>query len=75
MQVATFCSILDKDLGDRTKTSEVSVPDLLSSSYGGMFKAEAERRLKKAPTAFYAHTPKTLFGTDDGFTQGWVLPQ
>ncbi|MEW5302980.1 MAG: hypothetical protein WDW36_005713 [Sanguina aurantia] len=64
-QVATFCSILDKDLGDRTKTSEVSVPDLLSSSYGGMFKAEAERRLKKAPTAFYAHTPKTLFGTDD----------
>lgn len=46
-QVAGLCQILDKDLTDRTKTSEVDVEPLLDTSYTSLFVSEAERRLKQ----------------------------
>lgn len=62
VQVAAFCMMLDKDLRDRKKTSEADISDLLTASYSSMLAAEASRRLKAVPTAFYSVPPKTLFG-------------
>ena len=54
-------SILDKDLADRKKTAEVDVGALLRSSYSEYFAAEAEKRLKAVPVAFYSSPPAQLF--------------
>lgn len=63
-QVAALCSILDKELSDRTKTTEVDVDPLLTSSYSSLFKHEVERRVKQVPLAFYKHPPSKLFGPE-----------
>lgn len=73
-QVAAYCSLLDKDLRDKRKTAEADISDLLAASYASMFGAEAGRRLKAVPTAFYRAPPEALFGpsaaADFG---GWKL--
>jgi hypothetical protein len=46
-QVSAFCSVLDKDLSDRTKTSEVDITPLLMQSYSTLMGQELERRLKQ----------------------------
>ncbi len=46
-QVAAFCTVLDKDLSDRTKTSEVDISPLLIQSYSTLINQELERRLKQ----------------------------
>ncbi len=61
LQVSAYCTILDKDLRDRKKTSEVDISELLTASYASMFAAEAGRRLKAVPTAFYRTPPERLF--------------
>ena len=61
MQVANYVTILDKDLGDRKRTAEVDVGALLRSSYSECFAAEAEKRLKSVPVAFYSSPPPQLF--------------
>eukprot|EP00983_Pelagomonas_calceolata_P051048 1142239-Pelagomonas_calceolata.AAC.3 len=60
-QVAAFCSVLDKDLSDRTKTSEVDISPLLIQSYSTLINQELERRLKQVPVAFYQDPPRRLF--------------
>lgn len=60
-QVAAFATVLDKDLTDRKKTSEVDIAPLLTDSYAAMVTAELKRRLKHAPVAFYSRPPATLF--------------
>jgi len=60
--VSTFVTVLDKDLGERAHTSEVDLEPLLSASYSSMITAEAGRRLKAAPVAFYGRAPEGLFG-------------
>lgn len=74
-QVAAYCSILDKDLRDRKKTSEVDISELLAASYASMFAAETGRRLKAVPTAFYRTPPERLFEGPAVAADwpGWVL--
>ena len=64
MQVAAFATVLDKDLSDRKKTSEVELAPLLPESYASMVAAELKRRLKQAPVAFWARPPVALFSQD-----------
>ena len=72
--MSTYCSILDKNLGDRLRTSEVDVSDLLAGSYASLFKAEAERRLKAVPVAFYSQPPTRLFDANCAADfAGWEL--
>eukprot|EP00890_Picochlorum_soloecismus_P005163 jgi/Picsp_1/5648/NSC_03007-R1_protein len=61
--VAKYCLILDKDMTDRRKSTEVNVEEVLSASYSFMFDKEIKRRLKTIPTAVYAteSVPKHLF--------------
>lgn len=72
--MAAYCAVLDKDLTNRRKTSEVDVAPLLSASYSSLFAREVGRRLKAAPAAFYADPPAALFGAEaaDDFA-GWAL--
>ncbi len=73
-QVAAFCSLLDKDLRDRKRTSEADISGLLPASYASMFAAEAGRRLKTVPTAFYRAPPTALFGAEAAADySGWRL--
>ena len=60
-QVAAYVSILDKDLRDRKKTAEVDVGEAMGAGYASMFAAEAGRRLKQVPAAFYRAPPEALF--------------
>jgi U3 small nucleolar RNA-associated protein 19 len=59
--VSAFVAVLDKDLSNRTKTSEVDLEPLLRNSYSSLFAAEAGRRLKSVPVAFYQQPPAKLF--------------
>ncbi len=61
LQVAAYCSVLDKDLRDRKKTSEVDVGEALGAGYASMIVSEVSRRLKQVPTAFYRTPPEALF--------------
>jgi hypothetical protein len=47
MQVAALAGVLDKDLGDRVKTSEVDITPLLTASYASLFTQEVDRRIKQ----------------------------
>ncbi|PRW44488.1 nucleolar complex 4-like protein [Chlorella sorokiniana] len=60
-QVAAYCAVLDKDLRDRKKTSEVDVSEAMAAGYASMFGSEVSRRLKQVPTAFYRSPPEALF--------------
>ncbi|KAL6760944.1 CBF/Mak21 family-domain-containing protein [Haematococcus lacustris] len=62
-QVATLTAVLDKDLGDRVKTSEVDLGPLLSASYASLFSQEVERRINMVPVAFYNSPPSHLFSS------------
>ena len=74
LQVAAYCAHLDKDLRDRKKTSEVDISELLGASYASMFAAEAARRLKAVPTAFYSQPPQRLFEADAAADwAGWAF--
>lgn len=71
-QVAALSSVLDKDLGDRAKTSEVNIPELLALNYASLFDQEADRRLKKVPVAFYQQAPSRVFDVNAlGDWGGW----
>ena len=73
-QVATYVTILDRDLGDRKKTAEVDVTAFLKSSYNSLMALETEKRLKAVPVAFYPTPPQQLF-SEAGKSEfpGWVL--
>lgn len=62
MQVAAFATVLDKDLTDRKKTSEIDPAPLLTGSYSSIISIELGRRLKHVPVAFY---PRKLTGLMD----------
>jgi hypothetical protein len=71
-----MCSILDKDLSDRVRTSEVDVTPLLTASYASLLQQELGRKLRKGvPVAFYSSMPIGLF--DEGLVgeglAGWDL--
>jgi U3 small nucleolar RNA-associated protein 19 len=73
-----MCAVLDKDLSDRVRTSEVDVGPLLTASYASLLQQELGRKLRKGvPVAFYAVPPAGLFDAgqltgDDGLA-GWDL--
>jgi hypothetical protein len=62
VQVSAFVTVLDKDLSDRVRTSEIDIEPLLTSSYSSLFAQEAERRLKSVALAFYAQPPSGVLG-------------
>jgi U3 small nucleolar RNA-associated protein 19 len=71
-QVATLCTVLDKDLTDRPRTNEVDIDPILSTSYTSLFNAELARRLKQVPLAFYQRQPTKLFDDNcDADFGGW----
>ena len=62
MQVAALAKqILEKDLSDRRKTSEVDMGPLVGGSYSSLITVELGRRIKQIPTAFYQTPPTRLF--------------
>lgn len=71
-----MCSILDKDLSDRVRTSEVDVAPLLTASYASLLQQELGRKLRKGvPFAFYSSQPAGLFdgGVLGDDLAGWDL--
>lgn len=72
--MASYISVLDKDLGDRKRTAEVDVQALLRSSYSEFVVLEAEKRLKSVPVAFYANPLRQLFPEAQRTAEfsGWV---
>lgn len=72
--VATYVSILDKDLGDRKRTAEVDVSALLRSSYSEFIVLESGKRLKSVPVAFYSAPPSQLFASASKVDfSGWTF--
>jgi hypothetical protein len=62
MQVAAMCAVLDKDLSDRVRTSEVDVTPLLTASYASLLQQELGRKLRRGvAVAFYSSEPGGLF--------------
>lgn len=71
-----MCSVLDRDLSDRVRSSELDLAPLLPASYASLMAQELGRKLRKGvPVAFYASQPKGLW--DEGLLgeemQGWDL--
>jgi hypothetical protein len=76
LQVAAMCTVLDKDLTDRVRTSEVDVAPLLTASYASLLQQELGRKLRKGvAVAFYSSTPAGLFdgGLIGDDLAGWDL--
>jgi U3 small nucleolar RNA-associated protein 19 len=75
--VAAFAAVLDKDLTDRARTSEVDVDGVLGASYGSLMAEELERKLKtRVPVAAHAAPPTALFGSGgvaSGAWAGWAV--
>jgi U3 small nucleolar RNA-associated protein 19 len=74
LPVARLCVLLDRDLADKKKTKEVDVSEMVDGSYAEAARRELARRLKAAPTAFYAGVPERLFESAEVDFPGWVLP-
>lgn len=74
--VAALACVLEKDLTQRSKSSEVDIDPLLAASYSSLMADELGRKLKAVPVAFYqaAAEPKSLFDARhaDDFA-GWQL--
>lgn len=71
-----MCSVLDKDLSDRVRTSELDIQPLLPASYASLMAQELGGKLRKGvAVAFYKTQPHGLWDTglvgDD--LQGWDL--
>jgi hypothetical protein len=76
LQVAAMCTVLDKDLSDRVRTSELDVTPLLAASYASLLQQELGRKLRKGvAVAFYSSTPAGLFdgGLIGDDLAGWDL--
>jgi U3 small nucleolar RNA-associated protein 19 len=74
LQVVSFVGMLDRDMTDRRKTSEVDVAPFFGASYASLAGQELGRRLKRVPTAFYAQPPKKLFDRNcESDFGGWTL--
>lgn len=71
-----MCSVLDKDLANRVRSSELDLVPLLPASYVSLMGQELGRKLRKGvATAFYAAPPQglwdaALLGEE---LQGWDL--
>ncbi len=53
--VSRFVSVLERDLANRKKTTEMDMAALAGASYASLIAEEVERRLKAVPLAFYPH--------------------
>lgn len=74
-QVSALATILEKDLTQRSKTSEFDIEPLLKASYTSMIGEELDRKLKKVSVAFYQQAPLGLFNAADSSQNlaGWQL--
>lgn len=71
-----MCSVLDKDLTDRIRTSELDMQPLLPTSYSSLMAQELGKKLRKSvPVAFYKTLPSGLW--DEGLLgddlKGWDM--
>lgn len=53
MQVSTLSSVLDRNLADKLKTSEVDIGPLLTTSYASLFEQEVTRRIKQVGASLF----------------------
>lgn len=72
-QVAAFVTVLDKDLTDRKKTSEVDVSAPAAGSYGSLITRLCKQRLKHVPVAYHREPPKQLIDTTDAGLSAFVF--
>lgn len=67
--VVQYCSILDKDITNKIKHSEVDISEVLTLSYASLFDREIKKRLKFVPTSIHSGTregiPTSLFPAED----------
>lgn len=67
--VVQYCSVLDKDITNKIKHSEIDITEVLTLSYASLFDREIKKRLKSVPTSIYSGTregiPKSLFREED----------
>jgi hypothetical protein len=62
LQVAAMSSVLDKDLSDRVRSSELDLAPLLPASYASLMGQELGRKLRKGvAVAFYTSSPGGLW--------------
>eukprot|EP00803_Ostreobium_quekettii_P011112 evm.model.scf_1023.3 EVM.evm.TU.scf_1023.3 scf_1023:12077-20588(-) len=74
-QVAAFVSVLDKDMTDKLKTSEVDLEPLLLGSYASLIGEHTGKKLRRPPVVeFYSQWPTRLFGDKIFDTLGWSCP-
>lgn len=69
-------TVLDKDLTDRIRTSEVDITPLLTASYASLLQQELGRKLRRGvAVAFYSTVPSGLFdaGVVGEDLAGWDL--
>ena len=66
-------AVLDKDLTDRKRTSELDVGALVASSYGSLIARLCKQRLKHVPVAFHAEPPEQLFAPGEAGLSAFVL--
>mmetsp|Transcript_16956 Transcript_16956/g.32481 ORF Transcript_16956/g.32481 Transcript_16956/m.32481 type:complete len:595 (+) Transcript_16956:111-1895(+) len=74
-QVVKFVKVLEKDLTERRKTTEMPTADTTGYSYQSLLDEELGQKMKRAPLAFYETLPKTLLDPSAlcGSFPGWDL--
>mmetsp|Transcript_34482 Transcript_34482/g.75407 ORF Transcript_34482/g.75407 Transcript_34482/m.75407 type:complete len:593 (-) Transcript_34482:440-2218(-) len=78
-QVVQYCRVLEKDLSERGKTTEIAIADTTSFSYGSIMQDEMARKMKRVPLAYYKTAPKQLMELDSATPEeensfaGWDL--
>ena len=66
-------TVLDKDLTDRRKTSEVDVAALAAGSYGSLISRLCGQRLKFVPVVYHAAPPERLLGCEEPALSAFAL--
>lgn len=80
--VSQYSSVLNKDMTNKLKSSEIDIAEVLASaSYTSIFDREIRKKLKSVPTAIYSGTrtgaPTRVFSSGNAETvalPGFVLP-
>ena len=73
MQVAAYVTVLDKDLTDRKRTSELDITSHVAASYGSLVTRLCSQRLKYVPLKFHAQAPTQLLSPGDAALSAFVL--
>ena len=73
LQVAAYVTVLDKDLTDRKRTSELDITSHVTASYGSLVTRLCSQRLKYVPLSFHTQAPTQLLSPADAALGAFVL--